>query len=262
MGNLVKSLTSALRVLSTFADKSGSFSAAEIADALGLGRSHASKILNDLREAGFIDQDPKTRMFAVAARSFALGSQYLANSALARVASGPMRRLADQTGQTTTLCTLHGIDVLHLASIEGRHLLDVGWRVGTWVPFHATAVGKVLYAFAPRSLFEEALAKRGLPRLTPKTICKADTLDEQFVKLRRTGFSETSEETMAGLAALAVPVFGSDQEVLGALGLIYPLHTVESRDRRGLTDELHGAAREISGRMGAQLYPFGTVHPR
>jgi DNA-binding IclR family transcriptional regulator len=258
----MKSLTSALRVLSTFADKSGSLSAAEIADALGLGRSHASKILNDLREAGFIDQHPKTRLFAVAARSFALGSQYLANSALARVATGPMRRVADQTGQTTTLCTLHGLDILHLASIEGRHFLDVGWRVGTWVPFHATAVGKVLYAFAPRPLFEQAIAERGLPRLTPKTICEADALDRQFEKVRRTGFSETSEETMAGLAAQAVPVFGPDQEVLGSLGLIYPVHTVESVGRQNLADELHGAAREISGRMGAQLYPFGTVHPR
>jgi DNA-binding IclR family transcriptional regulator len=258
----MKSLDTALRVLSAFVRDRDCWGVAELATELAIGKSQVSKILSDLRSAGFVAQDPRTKVYSVGIQSFALGAQYLNNSRLVKEASGVMRRLTDSTAQTTTLCTLHGVDVLHLAAVEGPHFLDVGWRVGTWVPFHATAVGKVLFAFAGEALFRRAVSERGMPRLSPKTVCDPERFAKQLARVRRLGWSATSEETMAGLAALAVPVFGESQAIVAALGFIYPRHAVDETQCRTFVALLHDGARTISARLGAQVYPFGAAAGR
>lgn len=253
----MRAVASALRVLSAFGGRQASWGVSELSEALALTKSHVVKVLADLRDAGYVQQDPATRIYSVGIRAFALGAQYLNNDALAREASGPMRRLTDRTGHTTTLCRLHGADIIHLASVEGSHFLDVGWRVGTWVPFHATAVGKVLFAFAERDLLDRAVKRHGMPRLSERTVCDLEVLRRQLAHVRRLGWSETSEETMKGLAAQAVPIYDATQNVIAALGFIYPYHSVDRRQRKSYAAALHDAARTVSVRLGAQVYPYG-----
>ncbi len=188
-----------------------------------------------------------------------LGAQFLNNHPTVREAAAELRRLAQRTEQTSTLCALEGSDVVHLASVEGPHFLDIGWRVGTWLPFHATAVGKVLFAFADPALLEEAFARHGMQRFTPTTICDLETYKKQLARTVQTGFAETNQETMNGLAAHAVPVFGPGQKVVAALGLIFPRHAVTAAQRPRHTAVLHDSARRISARLGARVYPYGKA---
>jgi DNA-binding IclR family transcriptional regulator len=257
----MKALATTLRILSLFATNRSRWGVSEIANELGLGKSVVSKNLASLRAAEFLERDEKTRLYSPGIRSFALGAQYLNNSLLVREAGSVLRRLADETKQTSTLCTLHGLDVLHLASVEGADFLDVGWRVGTWLPFHATAVGKVLFAFAEADLLERAVALRGLESFTATTICDAEQFSRQLVEVRNSGYSETFEETMVGLAAQAVPVVGADGGVIAALGLIFPSREVDRETSRRFLKAAQDGARAISLRMGAQVYPFAKVAP-
>jgi IclR family pca regulon transcriptional regulator len=260
MGTM-KALATTLRILSLFATNRSRWGVSEIANELGLGKSVVSKNLASLHAAGFLERDERTRLFSPGIRAFALGAQYLNNSELMREASGVLRRLADETKQTSTLCTLHGVDILHLASVEGAHFLDVGWRVGTWLPFHATAVGKVLFAFAEADLVERAVATRGLEQFTATTICDAARYETQLEEVRRSGYSETFEETMVGLAAQAVPVVGPGGTVVAALGLIFPSREVDRKAARRYLRSVQDGARAISLRLGAQVYPFAKVAP-
>ncbi len=59
-----------------------------------------------------------------------------------------------------------------------------------------------------------------------------------------------------GLGAQAVPVF-SQEGLAAALGFVFPAHLVTPAKRRTYTHMLHSAARQISTRLGAPVYPFG-----
>jgi IclR family pca regulon transcriptional regulator len=253
----VKSLKTALRVLRAFTKDQSRWSVGALAEALDLNKSQVSKMLVDFREAGFLRQDPRTREYAVGIHAVALGGNYLHDQPLVHEAIVVMRRLTDQTGETAALAVLDDIDVLYLAAVEGRHFLDIGWRVATWLPFHATAVGKVLFAFADDSLVDRAARETGLPRLSPNTICDVSALKTQFAKVRKVGAVETIEESMAGLGAQAVPILGEGQTCIAALGFVYPLHVVPPTKRKAYRNILHNAARTLSSKMGARVYPFG-----
>jgi DNA-binding IclR family transcriptional regulator len=255
----MKSLATSLKILSAFSGERTSWSVSELASSLALEKPLVSKHLSCFRDAGFLQQDTRTKSYSPGMRSFLLGAQFLNNSELVRESAAELRRLSERSGQTSTLCALEGVDVIHLAGLEGQDFLDVGWRVGTWLPFHATAVGKVLFAFSEAALLTEAIAKRGMPRFTRTTICDPDNLRRQLAKIVKTGFAETDQETMEGLAAHAVPIFASEQKIVAALGFIFARHAVKPAQRAKQLRALQDSARKISARLGAQVYPFGQA---
>jgi len=255
----MKSLQTSLRILSAFCGERPHWGVTELARELSLEKPLVSKNLSCLRDAGFLQQDPRTKTYAPGVRAFLLGAQFLNNHATMREAAAELRRLTDRTAQTSTLCALEGSDVVHLASIEGPHFLDIGWRVGTWLPFHATAVGKVLFAFAEPHLLEEAIARHGMRRFTKTTICEPQKYKEQLERTVQNGWAETNQETMDGLAATAVPIFGAAQKIVAALGLIFPRHAVTRSQRTKNIGLLHDSARKVSARLGAQVYPYGKA---
>jgi DNA-binding IclR family transcriptional regulator len=255
----MKALQTSLRILSAFCGERTSWGVTELAAALKLEKPLVSKNLSCFRDAGFLQQDAVTKLYSPGIRSFLLGSQFLSSNLLVRESTAELRRLTERTGQTSTLCVLAGVDVFHLASVEGPHFLDVGWRVGTWVPFHATAVGKVLFAFSDTKLLNEAIAGRGMRRFTKTTICDLASFKKELAETVQTGWADTNQETMDGLAAQAVPIFGKKQEVVAALGFIFPKHTAMAATRAKQIALLHDSARRISVRLGAQVYPYGKA---
>ena len=255
----MKSLRTSLRVLRAFTNDRCRWSVGELSSDLGLNKSLVSKALREFQDAGFLRQDPRSREYSVGIQAVALGGQFMNDNPLTREAIPVMRRLTDRSGHTTALAILDDINVLYLVGIEGRLFLDVGWRVGTWLPFHATAVGKALFAFADEALLDRAIAEAGVKSLGPKTISDAEALKAQLRKVRKSGVAETREESMAGLSAQAVPVFGEKQEVVAALGFVYPIHLLTPSKRKNYREMLHAAARTLSGKLGAGVYPYGET---
>ena len=252
----MKALANALAVLDAFSSNRGRWSVKDLCDRTGFNKSQVSKVLGAFREAGLLRQDEETREYSVGLRAVALAANYLGAEPLVHESIGHMRRLANQIEQTVVLSVLDGTKVMYLLGVEGPHFLDVGSRVGTWLPYHATAVGKVLIAFASTNPAFK-LPNGELPRFTRNTVTDRKALAAEFARIRKEGVAVTTEETVAGLAAQAVPVMGPRGVALAALGFVYPLHLVTPKKRESYTDLLHDAARQISTRLGADVYPFG-----
>jgi DNA-binding IclR family transcriptional regulator len=254
----MKSLSTALRILGEFVTAQAPLSVVELADRLALSKSQVSKVLKTYRTCGFLDQDPETRRYSVGLNAFALGNNYVNAYPLSRDALPVMRRLVDETGHSSVLSLLHGSDIIHLLAVEGRLFIDGRWRVGRWMPYHTTSAGKVLVAFSPPETLEFLLKTRGLPRLTPYTITDARQFRALLRKVRQSGVAITHRETYEASAAIAVPLFGANHHAIAALGLICPDHLLTRDEEMRLTGPLQRAARELSVRMGADVYPFGN----
>lgn len=252
----MKALANALAVLDAFSTNRGRWSVKDLCDQTGFNKSQVSKVLGAFREAGLLRQDDETREYSVGLRAVALAANYLNAEPLVHESIAHMRRLAYEVDHTVVLSVLDGDKVMYLLGVEGPHFLDVGSRVGTWLPFHATAVGKVLIAFASADPAFRIPAGE-LKRFTRNTLTDRKALAAQFARIRREGMASTTGETADGLAAQAVPVVGRGGAVIAALGFVYPLHLVTPKKREAYTGLLHGAARQISMRMGAEVYPFG-----
>ncbi len=254
----MKSLSSALRVLSEFITSQEPLSVMEISDRLGLHKSQVSKFLKAFRELGYLKQDPVTKRYAVGINAFALGNNFINTYPLSRDALPVMRKLVDETGHSAVVSVLNDSGVIHLFAVEGRLFIDGRWRVGRFMPYHTTSAGRVLLAFGPPETLDYLIRTHGLPRLTANTIVDAREFRAAVQRVRKTGIAVTRSETHVGTAAISVPLFGPDNEAVAALGLICPEHLLTRDEEARLAPLLHRSAREISVRLGANAYPFGS----
>lgn len=254
----IKSLSTALRLLMRFVAARGPLGVGELAEQTGLQKSQISKILKTFRDFDFLEQNPETQKYSVGLNAFALGNNFVNANLLSRDALPVMRKLVDETGHSAVLSILRDGNVIHLLAVEGRRFIDGRWRVGRWMPYHATAAGKLLLAFGPPDRIDTLLKTRGLPRITPNTITKERQFRAAVQKARDTGIAVSRSETYASSAAIAAPVFDANGDAIATLGLICPEHLLTEDEERRLVAPLQHAARELSLRLGAETYPFGT----
>ena len=257
----MKSLSTALRLLMEFTGDQPVLGVGELAERSGLPKGQVSKILSTFRNHGVLTQDPATRRYSVGLAAFALGSRFVNHHPLSREALPILRRIVEQTGHSGRLSIMGGEKVVYLLQSEGPLLIDTGWRVGTFLPLHATTAGKVALAFLEPERVDELLGKEAPQAITPSTITDPEEVRSQLAAIRRTGYGISLGETTQGLGTLGVPVFGRDNGVLAVLGIAFPIQVVPRSDMPRLAAVLHGYARALSQRMGCPVYPFGGAEP-
>ena len=136
-----------------------------------------------------------------------------------------------------------------LDKAEGTGLLRASPQVGSTVPVHATAVGKLFLAFG-----DAPLVRTPLERFTDHTLASAVELERAVARARRDGTATSREEWMPGLSVLAAPIIVRDR-MRGALALGAPTPRLRRADRGRAA---RARARRSGGRISARL--SGTSH--
>lgn len=251
-----KALANALDVLLCFDAQRPEWRVTDLSQETGLDKSHIVKILNEFVLARILVQDPKSRRYRVGPRALSIGAGYVRGIPLARRAGAAMRSLSGRTGYTVTLNGLDGEDVLFFMSVEGSRARPGNWPVGTHIPWHATAAGKVHAAFLPTISLKRLGDGSVLPAFTETTIRDPRLLQQQLNEIRRRGYALTMGESTPGLAGLAMPIFGPTSRFMGALSLLVPLEIFAQPERQPLVGALCEAAGAISRSSGAERYPY------
>jgi DNA-binding IclR family transcriptional regulator len=253
----MKSLRTGLRVLLEFENDQRDYSVTELAQRCGLAKSQVSKILSALADTGLVVQDPATRLYSIGQRCYMLGTRFTTYDSLCQAATPVMRALLSRTGHSVRLSIPDGDHSLYLIGLEGPLFVDTGWRSGNRVPLLASSAGRVLMAHWEVARCDPLL-RHPVPALTPHTVRDAAKIKRLIEAARRDGYSVQRNETSVGLGVASVPIFKAGLEVIGALGLAFPSHSVTPGESElALIAPLHDAARAISQRMGCGVYPFG-----
>jgi DNA-binding IclR family transcriptional regulator len=117
----------------------------------------------------------------------------------------------------------------------------VPFCAGATLPAHATALGKALLAFAPRSTV--AAVERQLSAYTAGTLTDPLALQRQLQMIRVTRIAESRGELVRDDWAVAAPVFGPGGAVVAALEI--QVHDLRE-DLRSCRPALAVAARSLS----------------
>ena len=131
---------------------------------------------------------------------------------IATVAQPLLRRLAEDTGKTVTLCVLAPDEraILHIAKEESRAAMRFAVDVGARAPLHTTAGGRVILAFRPGEWAENFMRNATLTRQTESTIADRGALRASVEEVRKLGYAVTRGETYDNVGAVSAPVFGAD----------------------------------------------------
>ncbi len=258
----MKSLDAALKLLSQFTGEEAEISVSELSAKTGMPKSQVSKILLTFRKNGFLEKDDATQRYNVGPRAFALGSRFVNRNPLTRAALPVMRELTERSGHSTRLCIRVDYDVLYMLGIEGPHFIDTGWRVGQWMPLHASSAARIFLAEADEAEIDHIVSQRGMPALTAKTVQDPDELKAMLREAHAKGFARNYGETARGLSTLSVPIFGQGGVLAASLTIAFPTHVVDADSEPDLVEMMHRSARTLSQKIGSEVYPYGNLNIR
>src|SRR5687767_11170478 len=120
----------------------------ELAADAGLPKSTASRLLGALERNGLVEQEGLRGAFRAGPVMARFAGRGISARHVAELAERPMAALAEATGETINVAMAGPAGVEHLAQIDSRHYLGTSHWVGRRVPYHCSANGKVLLAFA------------------------------------------------------------------------------------------------------------------
>ena len=180
-----------------------------------------------------------------------MGSSYLDGNELRTRALNWSDSLAARTQEAVHIGTLHEGQVLIVHHVfrpdDSFQTLDVG----SLLPAHATALGKVLLAHHP--YVAEELAKAGLAPITEATITDDSRLERELARVSERGWATELGELLPGQVACAAPIIDRSGVTVGAMGIFGPPERLLAarQPRRELLDYVREAARAVSRELGA-----------
>ena len=225
----------------------------DIAVAIGVHKSTASRLLGALAQRGLLepagDRGRYRLGYGILRLAGAMGGRLDVTAAGREICD----ELARLTGETVNIAVRQSISVVNVHQSTGGSVITVDNWVGRPTPLHATSSGKVLLAFPNPGHAQPGGPKISFDRFTPDTIIEQGRLEQQFARARRDGWAQTVGEYERGLNAVAAPIFGaagSQSGAIAALSVSAPAYRMPVDSLPTVALPVIAAALRISERMG------------
>jgi IclR family acetate operon transcriptional repressor len=246
----VQSLDRALGLLKLLSDHPNGLTLAELAPKAELANSTAHRLLTSLLQHDFVSYETATGRWYVGLTAFRVGAAFNRRSDYIAIARTSMRKLVDETGETSNLAVLRGTQLTFVSQIECDHAMRMAVPIGTKGPLHASAVGKAILAYLEPQEREKLIGSIEFKKLTDKTISSPKALQEACKKIAKAGFAIDDEEQALGLRCIAAPIFNELQEPIFAVSISGPTVRVSTKHVDELAEKVKAAALQITEQIG------------
>jgi IclR family pca regulon transcriptional regulator len=216
--DFIQSLERGLAVIRCFTGEHPALSISEVAERTQVSRAAARRILFTLERLGYVGRT-EPGLFRLQPAVLTLGYAYISGQHLPQVARPHMEMVAEELQGSCSLAVLEGSDVIFVARVKSRGYLATTLLVGSRLPAHITAMGRVLLADLPEGRIADYLKKARLEAFTDKTLIDRGKIKAAILEARRTGYAFVDQELEIGVRALAVPVRDRSGGVLAGLNV-------------------------------------------
>lgn len=256
----VKGLERGFAVLKAFSARTPSLTITQVATRTGLTRAVARRYLFTLEALGYVVHHESS--FALTPLVLDLGFTYLSSISVADIARPFMMRIVEQLRESCSVAVFDRHEIVYVARVQADRIMTNNLVVGSRLPAHATAMGKVLLAHLSPTQLDDYFAIAQLRPLTDRTIHHEPGLRAALVDVRRRGWAMNDEESEQGLRTVAVPILDRHGRVVAAMNVSAHASRVSTRElRRDHLPLLLAAAAEISRALGASGVTHATHAP-
>ncbi|MDR0205332.1 MAG: IclR family transcriptional regulator [Delftia acidovorans] len=243
---MVPALERGLRLLQEFGRGNATLGAPELARRLQLPRATIFRMLNTLEAMGFLQRAEGSNDYRLGLSVLRLGFEFLSSMDLTELGQPVIARLCGEIRYPCNIVVRDGRSIVYVAKVTPPTPLTSSVRVGTRLPAHATALGRVLLADLSlpelRTLYPEEHLEAHTPK-TPRTVLDLFNLveaDRERGHVFSEGFYESS------ICTIAAPVRDHSGRVVAALGTTVPAPHVEEGRAETLIAGVRDAAAELS----------------
>jgi DNA-binding IclR family transcriptional regulator len=244
----VQSVDRAVTALSLLAT-AGELGVTQIAEALGVHKSTASRLLATLERHALVEQSSERGKYRLGVGIIQLAGATSARLDVVAQSRPVAQQLAERLGETVNVAVLSGHDALYVDQVHGTGALQIHNWLGQRIPLHATSNGKVLLAeLVPDQV--DSLVEERMTRFTEHTIVELRRFHEELATVRDRGYAIAVDELEVGLTAVAAPLRRADGTVVASLSASGPTFRIGPDRLAVLVEEVIVAAGRASRRLG------------
>jgi len=221
----------------------------DINETLGLPKPTIHRLCKRLEREGFLEKDLDGRRYLPGRRLRGMSRGVLGFVRFMHARRAVLRRLSERVGETCNIALPEDGGMVYLERVETRWPLRVQLPVGTQVPFHCTASGKLYLSSLPRERRENLVRLLDLTPHAANTITDPDELLAALEQISESRIGTDNEEFVAGMVAAAVPIRDRDGRMMAGLAVHGPTQRLSLADALGWVDALQAAAEELAGLM-------------
>lgn len=198
---------------------------------------------------GLIEQDPVSGHYGLGQLAVQLGLISLQQVDPVRLAIAELPGLALALGCTVSAAVWGsgaGGGPIIVRVEEGPRAVNVTMRHGIPASLRHTGTGKVFAAFMPAAQIQAALVAQGEPDAWADP-----TFEAELARIRTLGLSQVREELIAGISAMAVPVFDGFGRLALAIAAMGPSALLDLDPDGSQAQTLKTLGQQLSLRLGA-----------
>jgi IclR family transcriptional regulator, KDG regulon repressor len=258
MAKIIPSVKRAFDILDLFIGGAQSVSKPEIASRLGLPRTTVHEQVQTLLASGYLEQDANLPgRFTLGFRAFELGSIYASRLDPSQECLRAAREVSTSCDETVQMAVRDGRDVVFIIRVDSSRTLRLVSAVGSRLPAHCTAVGKMLLSALSDQELTSLYKRHGrLLGMTSRSITSVKRLLEELSRIRQHGYAYDDCESNEDARCVAAPVYDRDGSAYAAMSISVPATRMDLRRKTELAEVVRAGAKKLSRRLG---YGFNSI---
>jgi len=231
----VPALEKGLNLLLMLGAFRGEMTFREICQRTALPKATVYRLLQTLESMGFLSRGIHGSGYSLGISVLRLGFDYLSSMDIVQIGQPVIRRLCDSTGFSAHLCVLDGRDVVYVARASAPGEIGAGVGVGSRLPAHCTAIGRVLLMTLPRARLLALFPEKCFAQTSESGPKTPEQLWDLLTHDRVRGHTVSHSFYQPGVSAVAHPLRDRDGAVVASVSVMVP--------RSSMPDELVGVLR-------------------
>jgi len=248
---IIQAVSHALDLLEQFHDDVDELGVTELSKRLKLHKNNVFRLLATLESRGYIEQNRATENYRLGLKSLELGQTFIKQMGLLRQAKPILERLVKECNETSYVAIFKDGYVVYLDVVETDLTVRVVSRVGSRLPAHCTAAGKIHLAFMSDEEVDELFPDEELRSYTPTTCASRSQLKNELKKVAEQGYAIDDEEMDPGVRCVAAPIRDYTRRIVGAVSVSGPsMRFPDERIDKELIELVIRAGEDLSTRLG------------
>lgn len=252
-----KSADRALQVLEYLATVPDGATFSDIARALSMPKSSTHELLAVMTERSFLEYRADAKTYRIGIRTWELGQAFVSHRDLLTEARPIIATISAKLDETVQISVLDGLEEVYLDRVDSSQPLRVQAIVGSRVPAHMTALGKVLLSDRREADILGSLRGRHLKAMTTHTITDPNALIEELRWVKLMGFALDDQEYALGLRCVAVPIKDHLGSTIAAISVAVPTTRGGAAELTDALIAIGQGAYDISRHLGCDTALLG-----
>ncbi|MCY1227327.1 Pca regulon regulatory protein [compost metagenome] len=245
----MQSFARGLSVIRAFNAQHPAQTLTEIAQASGLTRAGARRILLTLVGLGYVQADG--RLFRLTPKILDLGFAYLTSMPFWNLAEPIMETLSQQVHESCSISVLDGTEIVYVLRVPARKIMTINLSIGSRLPAYCSSMGRVLLADLAEPELDSVLRATELRARTGRTVTDVDALKAIVADIRKRGWALNDQELEEGLVSLAAPIRNRAGHTIAAINISGQANRTSAQEMlERFLPPLLEASEKISGLVG------------